>query len=97
LVIFGGSWALFEAISWDEVGRLLPTSGLYKLEALEAIGGGSEQENVEELMSQIHFYAGKPLRRAPLWAISGSIVHLISVPSVLLGSRDLVEQGQISL
>jgi hypothetical protein len=48
--------------------------------------GGSKQVYAEELLSQIHFYAGKPLRRAPLWAISGSSVHLISVSSVLLGS-----------
>jgi hypothetical protein len=37
LVIFGGYWALFEARSWGEVGRLLPTSDLYKPEVLEAM------------------------------------------------------------
>jgi hypothetical protein len=80
--IFLGSWAPFEARSWGEVGILLPTSILYKPKVLEAMEGGSEQENVEELLSQSHFYAGKPLRRAPLQAISGIFVHLISVPSV---------------
>jgi hypothetical protein len=97
LVIFGGYWALFEARSWGEVGRWLPTSDLYKPEVLEAMGGGSEQVYAEDFPSQSHFYAGKPLRRAPLRAISGSSVHPISVSSVLLGSRDLVEQDQISL
>jgi hypothetical protein len=86
LVIFGGSWALFEARSWGEVGRLLPTSSLYKPEVLGAMKGGSEHENVEGLLSQSHFYAGKPLRRTPLRAISGSSGHPFSVPSVLLGS-----------
>ena len=41
-------------------------------------------------------YAGKPLRRATLRAIYGSSLHPISVSLVLLGSRDLVEQYQIS-
>jgi hypothetical protein len=85
LVIFGGYWALFEARSWGEVGRLLPTSSLYKPEVLEAM---EEVQNrfMLKILSQSHFYAGKPLRRAPLRAISGSSVHPISVPSVLLGS-----------
>jgi hypothetical protein len=59
--------------------------------------GHSEQVYAEYFPSQSHFYAGKLLRRAPLWAISGSFGHPISVSSVLLGSRDLVEQDQISL
>jgi hypothetical protein len=50
----------------------------------------------EDLPSKIHFYAGKLLRSAPLQAISGSSGHLISVSFLLLGSRDLVEQDQIS-
>jgi hypothetical protein len=37
LVIFGGYWALFEARSWGEVGRWLPTSDLYKPGVLEAM------------------------------------------------------------
>jgi hypothetical protein len=77
------------ARSWEVVPHLIY---IYKLEALEAMKGGSEQVYAEELLSQIHFYAGKPLRRAPLRAIYGRFIHLISVPSVLLGSRDLVEQ-----
>jgi hypothetical protein len=51
----------------------------------------------EYFPSQSHFYAGKPLRRAPLRAISGSSSHPFSVPLVLLGSRDLVGKDQISL
>jgi hypothetical protein len=42
LAIIGGYWALFEARSWGEVGRWLPTSDLYKPGLLEAMGGGSE-------------------------------------------------------
>jgi hypothetical protein len=34
LEIFGGFGARFEARSWGEVGRLLSTSSLYKLELL---------------------------------------------------------------
>jgi hypothetical protein len=34
---FGGSWALFEVISWGEVGRLLPTSRIYKKKVIEAM------------------------------------------------------------
>ena len=60
-------------------------------------GGGLEQIYAEGLLSQSHFYGGKPLRRAPLRAISGSSVHPILVLSVLLGSRDLVEKEKISL
>jgi hypothetical protein len=37
LAIFGGYWALFEARSWGEVGRWLPTSDLYKPGLLEAM------------------------------------------------------------
>ena len=33
----GGYWALFEARAWGEVGRLLPTLGLYKQEVLESM------------------------------------------------------------
>jgi hypothetical protein len=42
LAHFWGILALFEARSWGEVGRLLPTSSLYKLEVLEAMEGGLE-------------------------------------------------------
>jgi hypothetical protein len=86
LVIFGGSWALFEARSWGEVGRWLPTSGLYKPEALESMGGISGKRNAVEILRQSHFYAGKLLRSAPLRAISGSFIHPFSVSSILMGS-----------
>jgi hypothetical protein len=33
----GGYWALFEARSWGDVGRLLPTSSLYKPEVFESM------------------------------------------------------------
>jgi hypothetical protein len=38
LVIFGRSGALFEARSWEEVGRMLPTSNIYKPEVLGSLG-----------------------------------------------------------
>jgi hypothetical protein len=60
------------------------------------MGGHSEQVYAEYFPSQSHFYAGKLLRSAPLRAISGSSGHPISVLFLLLGSRDLVEQDQIS-
>jgi hypothetical protein len=75
--LFGGYWALFEARSWEEVGRWLPTSDLYKPGLLEAMGGDSEQVYAEYFPSQSHFYAGKLLRSAPLRAISGSSGHPI--------------------
>jgi hypothetical protein len=86
LAIFGGFGALFEARSWGEVGILLPTSSLYKLEVLGNLKRGSEQEKVEELKIQRHFYAGKPSRRATLQAISGSFIHPFLVSSVVMGS-----------
>jgi hypothetical protein len=86
LSIVGGSWALFEAISWGDVGIWLPTSGLYKLGAFESIGIGSDKVYAENFPRQSHFDVGKFLRREPLWAISRSSIHLISVTSVLLGS-----------
>jgi hypothetical protein len=49
LAIIGGSGALFEARSWGEVGRLLPTSSLYKLEVLGSLGEVQKRRNVEEL------------------------------------------------
>jgi hypothetical protein len=48
--------------------------------------GGLEQETAEDFLRQRHFYAKKPLMRAPLWAIYGSSIHPFSVSSVLLGS-----------
>jgi hypothetical protein len=97
LANIGVYWALLEARSRGEVGMLLTTSNIYKLKVLGAIEGGSEQVHAEDFPSQIHIYEGKPLRRAPLRAISGSSVHQILVPSVLLGYRDMVEQEKISL
>jgi hypothetical protein len=40
--------------------------------------------NVEEIESQRHFYAGKPLRRGTLWASSGSYAQLFSALLVVL-------------
>jgi hypothetical protein len=96
LALFGGYWALFEARYWGEVGIWLPTSDLYKLGLLESMEDISEQVYAEYFPSQIHFYAGKLLRSAPLRAISGSFGHPISVSFLLLGSRDLVEKYQIN-
>jgi hypothetical protein len=59
--------------------------------------GSSDHENVDELLRQSHFYSGKLLRSTPLRGIFGRSVHPFSVPSVLLGSSDLVEHDQISL
>jgi hypothetical protein len=45
LEIFGPFWGklgLFEARSWEEVGRWLPTSDIYKPGLLEAMRGDSE-------------------------------------------------------
>jgi hypothetical protein len=58
--------------------------------------GHSEKDYDEYFPSQSHFYAGKLLRSTPLWAISGRSGHRISMSFILLGSRDLVEQDQIS-
>ena len=91
----GGYWALFEARSWGKVGIWLPTSDIYNLGLLEAMGGHLEQVYDEYFPSQSHFYAGKLLRSAPLRAISGSSDHPILVSFLFLGSRDLVEQDQI--
>jgi hypothetical protein len=77
LALFGGYWALFEARYWGEVGRWLPTSDLHKPGLLEAMRGDSEQVYVEDLSIQIHFYAGKLLKSAPLQAIYGSSSHSI--------------------
>jgi hypothetical protein len=81
-----GYWAFFEARSWEEVGRWLPTSYLYKTGLLKAMGRGSEQVYASILLSQSHCHVEKLLRNAPLWAIFGSFVRLIWVPSVLMGS-----------
>jgi hypothetical protein len=78
--------ALFEARSWGEVGRWLPTSDLYRPSLIDAMRGGLEQVYVARLLIQIHCHAGKLLRSTPLRAISGSFIHLIWVPSVLMGS-----------
>jgi hypothetical protein len=73
--VIGGYWALFEARSWGEVGRWLPSSDLYKLGLLEAMRGGSNNVYAAGLLSQIHFHAGKLLRSTPLRAIFGSSGH----------------------
>jgi hypothetical protein len=86
MVIFGGSGALFETRSWEEVGRLLPTSKIYKIEVLGSLRHVHIRINSKEFDSQSQFYAGKPLRRATLQAISGSFSQPFSVSSVVLGS-----------
>jgi hypothetical protein len=86
LSIIGGFGALFEAKYWEEVGRMLPTPNLFKPKILGSRGQVQIRGNDEEFDSQSHFYAGKPLRRGTLWAISGSFTQPISVPSVVLGS-----------
>jgi hypothetical protein len=99
LEIFGQYWGIlgpFLGQILGEVGRWLPTLGLYKPGLLEAMGGDSEQVYAEYFPSQSHFYAGKILRSTPLWAISWSSDHPISVSFLLLGSRDLVENKTIS-
>jgi hypothetical protein len=77
LALLGGYWALFDARSWGEVGRWLPTSDVYKPGLIEAMRGDLEQVYAEYLLSQSHFYAGKLLRSAHLRAISGSSSHPI--------------------
>jgi hypothetical protein len=77
LALLGGYWALFEARYWGEVGIWLPTSDIYKPVLLEAIGGYLEHVYAKYFPIQIHFYAGKILRSAPLRAISGSSGNLI--------------------
>jgi hypothetical protein len=77
LANIGRYWALFEARSWGEVGRWLPTSDLYKKTLLEAMEGYLEKVYAEGFPSQIHFYAGKLLRSSPLRAISGRFDHPI--------------------
>jgi hypothetical protein len=42
LALFGVYWGLFEARSWGEVGRWLPTLDLYKIGLLEAMRGDSK-------------------------------------------------------
>jgi hypothetical protein len=42
LALCGGYWTLFEEKYWEEVGRWLPTSDIYKAGILEAMGGGSK-------------------------------------------------------
>jgi hypothetical protein len=64
--IFGGYWALFEAIYLEEVGGWLPTSDLYKPGLLEAKRGDSKKVYDEDFPNQSHFYAGKLLRSTPL-------------------------------
>jgi hypothetical protein len=65
---------------------LLPTFILYKPEVIEAKEEDSDQENDDEFLRKNHFYAGKPLRRAPLWAIPGSSGHPFLVSFSLLVS-----------
>jgi hypothetical protein len=49
LAIFGRSGARFEAISWEEVGRLMPTSNLYKIGVLGSLREVQKRRNVVEL------------------------------------------------
>jgi hypothetical protein len=58
LALFGGYWALFEAKSWGEVGRWLPTSDLYKPGLLEAMGGYSEKFMMNIFQAKAIFMQG---------------------------------------
>jgi hypothetical protein len=49
LFLIGGSGALFEAIYWEEVGRLMPTSNIYKIGVLGSLKGVENKRNVVEL------------------------------------------------
>jgi hypothetical protein len=55
LVIFEEYWSLFKTRSWGEVGRWLPTSDLYKLVLLEAMGGDSEKVMLKICQSKAIF------------------------------------------
>jgi hypothetical protein len=67
-----------------DIGRKL--GGCYQLQTyinhrfLEALGRFIEGEMLRNLTVKAIFMQGKLLRRATLWAISGSFVHLFSVP-----------------
>jgi hypothetical protein len=82
----GRSGARFEAKSWEEVGRLMPNSNLYKLGVIGSIREVQNRGNVGEFDSQSHFYVGKTLRRGILWANYGRYAQLFSVSLVVLGS-----------
>jgi hypothetical protein len=81
----------------EEVGDEQPTSRLYKPGLFEAMGSHSKQSYDGENPSQSQFDAEKLLRRRRCWIISGSSRCPFCVPFSLQGSRDLVEQDQISL
>jgi hypothetical protein len=91
LSIFGGSWALFEARSWGEVGRWLPTSGLYKPEALEAMGGGSEQRNVVEIVEAKPFLCREAIEERTFaghfWELRSSVFSAVSFDGFLRSGR----------
>jgi hypothetical protein len=70
----------------EEVGDEQPTSKLYKLSLLEAMGEQSEQSYAEEKPSQSHFDAEKLLRSICSRAISGSSGCPFCVPFSLQGS-----------
>jgi hypothetical protein len=93
LPIIGGSVARFEARSWEEVGRRIPTQNLYKPGVLSSIGEVHNRINVEYFESQSRFYAGKPLRRGTLRANSGSYAQPCSVLLVVLDSWGQGEHG----
>jgi hypothetical protein len=73
--------------SWEFVAKFK----LYKPEVIEAKVGGSDQENVDELLRQNHFYAGKLLRSVPLkghfWELRSSVFSAVSFDGFLRSRR----------
>jgi hypothetical protein len=55
-----GYWALFEARSWGEVGRLLPTSYIYKPWVLEAIEEVQRRFMLNIFQAKSIFMQGSP-------------------------------------
>jgi hypothetical protein len=84
----------------EEVGDGQLTSQLFNQGHFEAMGIDFESiqsRDAEEKPSQIHFEAGKPLRRRCCRTISESSGRPFRVPFFVHGSRDLGEHDHISI
>jgi hypothetical protein len=63
LAIFGRSGAQFEAISWEEVGRMMPTSNIYKPRVLGSLRTGSKEEKCSRIVKPKSFLCREAIEK----------------------------------
>jgi hypothetical protein len=101
LSIFGGSGALFEARSWEEVGRLLPTSNLYKPEVLGSLREVQKRRNADRIVKPKSFLCREAIEErnfaGHFWELRSTVFSVVSCVGFLRSRRTQPDQFVIHL